>query len=187
MLRTRQNWMERDDYGNSRLSVAAPLQTLTGAELEIHEDSDYSRSRALTDDTQNRLLRYGWPQGWRSFVGTLECRETKIRDRQTDRQTDWLTDWLTGWKTPCVTVLSSVERTVPSRSLSTRFSGCSITTFRSRQLIQRDREFCCTAAHQTQSVIPTPIYQLNDDEYRRVVFIAYTLWGKRNCTTLFLQ
>ena len=67
------------------------------------------------------------------------------------RQWYWhVTEELTGWKTPWVTVLSNVERTVPSCSLSTRVSGSSTMTFRSRQLIQRDRTFCWTPANRNK-------------------------------------
>jgi len=68
---------------------------------------------------------------------------------------------LTGWKTPWVTVLSIVERTLPSRRRSMSFSGCSMTMLRSRQLIQRDNTFCCTPAFDTVKNIDNDISHTN--------------------------
>ena len=91
------------------------------------------------------------------FHWNFNSKENRQTYRHTDRQTDRQRERLTGWKTPWVTVLSIVERTVPSRSWSTRLSGCSMTIFRSRQLIQRVNTFCWTSAlHMVNSTnLPT--------------------------------
>jgi len=88
------------------------------------------------------------------------------------RHINWLTDWLTGWKTPWVTVVSSVERTVPSRSWSTSFPGSSMTPFRSRQLIQRENDFCCTPAPPTQTMRSSSWRTTN-------AYVYYKSWDAR--------
>jgi len=43
---------------------------------------------------------------------------------------------------------------------------------RSRQLIQRENDFCCTPALHTQPTIPDAIWKLKNDERSRAMFIT---------------